>query len=621
MNINVNNSITNYTNPTSGSRKSSYKLYLQITENSYNIENNSSNVSYLGWIEGANNTTTFYGYKMDGVIKQGDITLASGSATATSGKPVSKDHKYILASGTSDFIHDSKGELTITLTFTYSSSSPHASYGITTASLTLTKIPRASSITAIDVDIGSSTIINISKADSNFTTSIDYNFGSLSGNIVTKTLETNVGWNVPTSFFSQIPNAKSGICTLTATTYNGDNILGTSSTTMNCRVNEDNSKPVINSITISDTNTSNNNLTGNSNTLIRYVSKPKVVVSSNSRNSASLTSYTIINNNIGATINNSSTNITYNYVEAIQTGNFSISVTDSRGYTTTQNKEVSIVNYIPLTINASFSRSDPTSGKVLLSYSGNYYNGSFGKVSNTLTVRYRYKEKNSSSFSDWITISPIISENTYSQNNLELNEIFDYKEYYTFEIQAIDKINSSGNISQTQDIAQGVPVYWWNKDSFNIETDFYIKGNKISIQYEVGDLYITTNSQNPSERFGGSWQLYGKGKTLVGYDETDVDFNTIGKTGGNKKMQNHTHTGTIANAGSHSHIFGGNTNSLASGSTYARPRGYTSGVLETTYDTNTAGDHTHTLTINATGEGNSENLQPYIVVYFWLRIS
>ena len=620
MNINVNNSITNYTNPTSGSRKSLYKLYLQITENSYNIENNSSNVSYSGWIEGVNNTTTFYGYKMDGVIKQGDITLASGSATATSGKPVSKDHKYILASGTSDFIHDSKGELTITLTFTYSSSSPHASYGITTASLTLTKIPRASSITAIDVDIGSSTIINISKADASFTTSIDYSFGSLSGNIVTKSAESSIGWNVPTSFFSQIPNAKSGVCTLTATTYSGDSVLGTSSTTMNCRVNEDNSKPLINSITISDDNTTNNSLTGSSSTLIRYTSKPKVVVSANSRNGATLTSYTILNNNVGATINSSSDSVTHTYTEAIQSGDFTISVADSRGYITTQYKNVNIVNYIPLTINATFSRKDPTTGKVLLSYSGNYYNGSFGEVSNTLTIRYRYKEKNLSTFSEWVTITPTISGNTYSQNNLELSETFDYKKYYTFEIQAIDKINISG-ISYTQDIAQGVPVYWWNNDSFNVETNFYVQGNKISVQYDVGDLYITTNSQNPSERFGGTWQLYGQGRTLVGYDETDVDFNTIGKTGGSKKMQNHIHTGTIANAGSHSHIFGGNTNSLAGGSTYARPRGYTSGVLETTYDTNTAGDHTHTLTINATGEGNSENLQPYIVVYFWLRIS
>ena len=620
MNINVNNSVSAYTNPTSGSRKSYYRLYLQITENSYNVENNSSNVSYSGWIEGINNITTFYGYKMDGVIKRGETTLASGSATATSSKPVSKNNKYVLASGTQNFVHDSKGELTLSLTFTYSSSSPHASASTTTASLVLTKIPRASSITAIDVDIGSSTVINISKADASFTTSIDYSFGSLSGNIVTKSAESSIGWNVPTSFFSQIPNAKSGVCTLTATTYSGDSVLGTSSTTMNCRVNEDNSKPLINSITISDDNTTNNSLTGSSSTLIRYTSKPKVVVSANSRNGATLTSYTILNNNVGATINSSSDSVTYTYTEAIQSGDFTISVADSRGYITTQYKTVNIVNYIPLTINATFSRKEPTTGKVLLSYSGNYYNGSFGEVSNTLTIRYRYKEKNLSTFSEWVTITPTISGNTYSQNNLELSETFDYKKYYTFEIQAIDKINISG-ISYTQDIAQGVPVYWWNNDSFNVETDFYVQGNKVSVQYDVGDLYITTNSQNPSERFGGSWQLYGKGKTLVGYDETDVDFNVIGKTGGSKKMQNHSHTGTIANAGSHSHIFGGNTNSLAGGSTYARPRGYTSGVLETTYDTNTAGDHTHTLTINATGEGNSENLQPYIVVYFWLRIS
>ena len=44
----------------------------------------------------------------------------------------------------------------------------------------------------------------------------------------------------------------------------------------------------------------------------------------------------------------------------------------------------------------------------------------------------------------------------------------------------------------------------------------------IAIQnYKVGDIYITTASGNPFERFGyGTWQRFGQGKTLVGFSES-----------------------------------------------------------------------------------------------------
>lgn len=39
--------------------------------------------------------------------------------------------------------------------------------------------------------------------------------------------------------------------------------------------------------------------------------------------------------------------------------------------------------------------------------------------------------------------------------------------------------------------------------------------------YKVGDIYITTASGNPFERFGyGTWQRFGQGRTLVGFSES-----------------------------------------------------------------------------------------------------
>lgn len=52
--------------------------------------------------------------------------------------------------------------------------------------------------------------------------------------------------------------------------------------------------------------------------------------------------------------------------------------------------------------------------------------------------------------------------------------------------------------------------------------------------YPVNSIYISTNSTSPASLYGGSWERYGKGRTLVSANESDTDF-TAGKTGGEKK--------------------------------------------------------------------------------------
>ena len=68
--------------------------------------------------------------------------------------------------------------------------------------------------------------------------------------------------------------------------------------------------------------------------------------------------------------------------------------------------------------------------------------------------------------------------------------------------------------------------------------------------YPVGSIYISTSSTNPSTIYGGTWERYGQGKTLVGLNESETEFNTINKTGGEK-----THTLTINEMPSHNHDF------------------------------------------------------------------
>lgn len=58
--------------------------------------------------------------------------------------------------------------------------------------------------------------------------------------------------------------------------------------------------------------------------------------------------------------------------------------------------------------------------------------------------------------------------------------------------------------------------------------------------YPVGSIYLSVNDINPSKWFGGTWEQIAKGRTLVGVDTSDTDFNTVKKTGGSKTVLQRT---------------------------------------------------------------------------------
>lgn len=331
-----------------------------------------------------------------------------------------------------------------------------------TGSATLETIPRASSITVNDANIGSATNIVINKASANFTTTLYYKASGQSNwtKIVDKTSNQVYGWTVPTSFYSLIPNSKTIQCQFYAETYNGSTLIGTSSTVTATFTATGN--PIINDIYLSDINETTVDLTNDDSKMIRYASNVKVIVIYTSQNGSSVISVKVNGSEVPY-LQSPYGEITFN---AASTNSFNVVVTDSRGYTTTQTQEITMVDYIPLTLNATITRNQPTDGIVNINYNGNYFNGSFGSQNNSLTVEYRYIEKGQDiTQATWQPLNPTTSGNTYSQNNYQISG-FNYQKQYEFQIRAIDKV-------QTQQIngisvSKGQPVYWWNDDGLYV---------------------------------------------------------------------------------------------------------------------------------------------------------
>jgi microcystin-dependent protein len=135
--------------------------------------------------------------------------------------------------------------------------------------------------------------------------------------------------------------------------------------------------------------------------------------------------------------------------------------------------------------------------------------------------------------------------------------------------------------------------------------------------YPIGSIYLSVNNTNPTRWFGGTWELIAQGRTLVGVDTNDTDFNTVKKTGGEK-----THILIRDELPAHSHkvnVTYSKDSSSTTGGSYGIQQRYSH-----TYGGNDVPERTSSTDwngISMSGGGNQphNNLQPYFTCYIWCR--
>lgn len=131
------------------------------------------------------------------------------------------------------------------------------------------------------------------------------------------------------------------------------------------------------------------------------------------------------------------------------------------------------------------------------------------------------------------------------------------------------------------------------------KTNISIDARDLYNVWPVGSIYISVVNINPSTYFGGTWEVFGTGRCLVGVDTSQSEFNTVMKTGGSKYLQQHKHGLRVTLNMTQT---AGNERALVVG-------GGSAWSINDTYQMTNVGD------------GTSGNLQPYITVYMWKRVS
>src|SRR5699024_8247153 len=172
-------------------------------------------------------------------------------------------------------------------------------------SMQLTTIPRASSVSVSNYDLGQNIGIVIGKKVSSFTSTLTFKIGKKYGNIVEKTNDSNYIWVMSDSLIKEIkasnPNTKNISVTIYCDTYNGDTKIGsTQSTTFTLTIID---KSTIESITIEEQNTMVSGLTTD---IVKYVSKPKITVNATDPFGTTIKKYYFLK---GDTTYNSDTNV------------------------------------------------------------------------------------------------------------------------------------------------------------------------------------------------------------------------------------------------------------------------------------------------------------------------
>ena len=607
-----------------------YSLLLDVSEKSYSIENNTSQVEW--WVGIRSNTAyhNHYGLSETYVVNINGTVVHNAVHTPT----VNSGATVWVASGTTTVSHNADGSKSISVSASFNNAD-RGTYlpttGSCSGSLKLTTIPRATtpSIDKPSLDCGSAIKISGTSASSNFSHKVYVTWNGTKtqiGTIASGTTSPSFSYTIPTDWEKNIPDSTSGIATFTLETISGSTSVGSKTVNATIKVRSG-VVPSIGTVSISDTNS----ICAGIGQYVQSQSKLKITIATSGNQGSTITSVSTKFN--GQTYSGST--FTTQAIQNSGTLSYTITVTDSRGRTATKSGSVSVTAYNPPSLtNVSAKRAnssyavDESSGTYALlhfkvgftslsnknvtsfyiqyrasgatswtkinSWANNYTLNQAYKAGNLFTstttmyeIAFGVKDKFMSDYS-WqiVTVTPTYTLINFGKDGKSLTFFGqDGNNANRLTVNGDLAINSvKENTSSTKMLVNGgntVMYRDWNKLVNSIK----------SAMYPVGSVYITYNNVNPGTFLGGTWERFGQGRTLVGEGtgndgSTSMSF-TANSTGG---LYNHSMVRDDIGYIYYGALLNSNGNQM--------------------------GVHDH----NKNMKTEIPLLQPYITVYFWHRI-
>lgn len=278
-----------------------------------------------------------------------------------------------------------------------------------------------------------------------------------------------------TTLLNAMASIKSFTGTFAVTTYSGSTQIGsTSSKTATVQTTSANSAPTLSGFTYEDSYTTTKNITGNNQLFIQSHSTLKVTPgTATAKNGASISNYTASCNGVSKS-STSNTAITVGKIAKSGSVTVTLTVTDSRGYTASVSKTVTVIAYAnPKLSSVTLRRTNEIEAEMQLKFNDTISAVSVdGTQKNSVQyVRYRYKKTSETSYSGYYSIlsSTTRSGTSFSFSNLELLNL-DAGASYDFHLQIQDRLFSLSSLDVYFVVPQGTPLVALRKQRVGINT-------------------------------------------------------------------------------------------------------------------------------------------------------
>lgn len=635
-----------------------YSLLLDVSEKSYSIENNTSQVEW--WVGIRSNTAyhNHYGLSETYVVNINGTVVHNAVHTPT----VNSGATVWVASGTTTVSHNADGSKSISVSASFNNAD-RGTYlpttGSCSGSLKLTTIPRATtpSIDKPSLDCGSAIKISGTSASSNFSHKVYVTWNGTKtqiGTIASGTTTPSFSYTIPTDWEKNIPDSTSGIATFTLETISGSTSVGSKTVNATIKVRSG-VVPSIGTVSISDTNS----ICAGIGQYVQSQSKLKFSIATSGNQGSTITSVSTKFN--GQTYSGST--FTTQAIQNSGTLSYTITVTDSRGRTATKSGSINVVAYNPPSLtNVSAKRAN--SGYAVDESSGTYallhFKVGFTSLSNKNVTSF-YIQYRASGATSWTKVNSWANNYTLNQDykagNLFTSTTATYEiafgvkdkfmSDYSWQIVTVtptytlinfgkdgksltffgQDANNPNRLTVNGDLVSN--KYKFSSVSENTSSTHVLveNGNEIqyrdwnklvnsikSAMYPVGSVYITYNNVNPGTFLGGTWERFGQGRTLVG-EGTGNDGST------SMSFTPNSSDGKYKNTHYHVTSFGWDMNAFYAGKPDgAKNNDYNrTSVIPNGYIVSANSSATSQSRLNWTDDRTISNVQPYIVVFFWRR--
>ena len=416
-----------------------YTLRIAYTINSQSAANNSTNITAEVHLISKGS-----GYNINSsTAKNGTLSINGTSYSFSANVSLSSGQDKTLFTKTVDVPHNSDGTKTCALSCSLDiqvtlSGTKYNTISVS-GNVTFNTIGRNTTVTTSGTyKFGTEMTINHSRASTAYTITLRYTCGNSSGTIITKQATNSTNWTPPKSLQSEVPKATSIGITIYCDTYNGNTLLGTTSTSFTCTIADD-CKPSLGTLSCSNPDTSGT-------TYWQGVSKLRVEVGYTKAYNSEIAKYVMEVD--GQTITNYGYIIWSGTLAGSGAKDVKITITDQRGRSVskTYSKAITVTAYSKPNITKFTCKRTGTdeSGHEVISNLGTIgyftYAVSWHSSSSNKTRKFMYKPTTSSS---WTTVS--ISNDSY--NDYKFSTSLATGSAYDLRIQVSDQVTTV-----TQDI-------------------------------------------------------------------------------------------------------------------------------------------------------------------------